>query len=121
MVKTYFDINVLVDLIGDRKHDFWSMVKNHQIFTSTLAIHILMYVSKFKVPNEMIVDLIKNIIIIDFVEQMMEKAMIGPTDDFEDNVQLHSAVEADCDYFLTLDKKLLNMKYFGKMEIIDQI
>jgi len=43
--------------------------------------------------------------------------MTGPTDDFEDNVQLHSAVMGDCDYFLTMDKKLIKMKYFGKMRI----
>ena len=80
-----------------------------------------MYVSKFKVPSEMVVNLIKNIEIIDFVEETMERALVGPTDDFEDNVQLHSAAEADCDYFLTLDKKLLSMKYFGKMVICDKL
>lgn len=44
-----------------------------------------------------------------------------PTSDLEDNIQLHSAAEADCDYFLTSDKKLLAMIYFGKTKIVSTL
>lgn len=35
--------------------------------------------------------------------------------------QLHSAAEAECDYFLTSDKKLLAMKFFGKTRIVSTL
>lgn len=44
--------------------------------------------------------------------------MEGPTKDLEDNIQLHSAAEAESDIFLTADKKLVDMKFFGKTQII---
>lgn len=45
----------------------------------------------------------------------------GPTVDFEDNVQLHSAAEAECEIFLTEDKKLLKLGFFGKTHVVSQI
>lgn len=54
---------------------------------------------------------------IPFDSAIAEKALVGPTSDFEDNVQLHSAAEAECDIFLTEDKKLSDMKFFGKVRI----
>jgi len=48
-------------------------------------------------------------------------AISGPTDDFEDNVQLHSAAQSDCDYFVTHDSKLLQMKFFGKVKIVEKL
>lgn len=53
--------------------------------------------------------------IVPLTEHILNKALEGPTNDLEDNIQLHSAAEAQCDIFLTNDKKLLNLKYFGKM------
>lgn len=50
----------------------------------------------------------------------MYKALEGPTVDFEDNTQLHSAAEAECDYFLTNDEKLLKMKFFGKTRLTNK-
>lgn len=44
-------------------------------------------------------------------------SLLGPTEDFEDNVQLHSSAESECDYFLTGDEWLLSMKFFGKTQI----
>ena len=45
----------------------------------------------------------------------------GPTKDLEDNIQLHSAAKTEADFFLTNDKKLLKMKFFGKMRIVTTI
>lgn len=51
-------------------------------------------------------------------KKVLKNSLEGPTLDLEDNIHLHSAAEAECDYFLTLDKKLLSMKFFGKTRII---
>lgn len=59
--------------------------------------------------------------VIPFSEDVLKKSLNGPTSDFEDNVQLHSAAEAECDYFLTNDEKLLKMKFFGKTEIRNSV
>ena len=54
-------------------------------------------------------------------DKILDLALEGPVDDLEDNIQLHSASEAECDVFLTNDKKLLKMKFFGKMRIVSII
>lgn len=56
--------------------------------------------------------------LVSFDPDIVEKSIYGPTDDFEDNVQLHSAVNAECQYFCTSDKKLLKLGYFGKVKIL---
>lgn len=61
------------------------------------------------------------LILIPFTELIAQSALLGPVADFEDNVQLHSAASADCDFFLTSDKKLLDMKFFGKARIIQEL
>lgn len=43
------------------------------------------------------------------------------SNDLEDNIQLNSAIKADCNFFLTFDKKLLKMKFFGKMKIVSSL
>jgi predicted nucleic acid-binding protein len=121
MAKVYFDTNVFNDLVGENKFGFDLMTINNEIFASTLSIHILAYVLKVKIPNRRFKSLVEGIIKIDFDNSIVEKSLIGPTSDFEDNVQLHSAVLGECDYFLTLDKKLLKLKSFGKVKICGKL
>ena len=59
--------------------------------------------------------------LVDFSEKILERALNNPTPDLEDNIQLHSAVEAECDIFLTGDQRLLNLKFFGKVQILSVI
>lgn len=59
--------------------------------------------------------------IIDLDKDILDKALESPTKDLEDNIQLHSAAEAECDYFLTEDKGLLKMKFFGKTKIVKNL
>lgn len=58
---------------------------------------------------------------VDFSNDILELALNRPTTDLEDNVQLHSAVQADCDFFLTEDNTLLALKFFGKLQISKQL
>lgn len=58
---------------------------------------------------------------VDFSEKILERALNNPTTDLEDNIQLHSAADAECDLFLTSDKLILNLKFFGKTQIIKDL
>ena len=117
MAKAFLDTNVYIDF-AYRKPQIRSIINAHQIYLSPLSFHILCYVNKIKIPTDELQELRKyEFNIIDFTEEILNKALMGPTKDFEDNVQLHSAAEAQCDIFLTSDTKLLNMKFFGKAKI----
>jgi predicted nucleic acid-binding protein len=121
MENIFVDVNVLMDILGDREFGFEKVLDKKTITVSALSFHILMYIMRLKVPNSKLNKYRKSCLIVALNKKIIKDAMIGPTDDFEDNVQLHSAVVGECDYFLTLDKKLLRMKYFGKMRISDKL
>ena len=121
MENIFVDVNVLMDILGDRKFGFEEILDKKTITVSALSFHILMYIMKLKVPNSKLNKYRKSCLIVALNKKVIKDAMIGPSVDFEDNVQLHSAVVGNCDYFLTLDKKLLKMKYFGKMKIGDKL
>lgn len=57
----------------------------------------------------------------DLSSNILDKALEGTTEDLDDNIQLHSASEAECELFLREDKKLLNLKFFGKVRIATKI
>jgi len=118
MANIFLDANILVDLLEKRKNILLPALNGGEIYVSTLSIHIVLYVTKQKILSFGIEELLSNINLIDFTSTTTQKAITGPTADFEDNVQLHSAAEAECDVFLTSDKSLLKMKFFGKTKII---
>ena len=72
-------------------------------------------------PSQPLINSLGTISIAPLDENVLKKSLEGPTADLEDNIQLHSAAESNCDYFLTNDKKLLNMKFFGKTEIVNKL
>jgi hypothetical protein len=122
MDRIYLDTNYLIDLFEGRNNfskpnsfDF------KHLFISPLSIHILCYINKCKIPDERINKLFEKYNIIEFNKKITYLATLGPTQDFEDNVQLHSALIKNCDIFLTSDKKLLKMKIFGNMLIRSSI
>ena len=117
MAKIFFDANIFIDLVEKRQKTTISDFLGHELHISPLSIHILTYMYKYGIPNKKLADSRKYFNLIPFDENVAENAMQGPTSDFEDNVQLHSAASADCDLFLTNDKKLLSLKFFGKTRI----
>lgn len=121
MAKIFLDANIYIDVIKKRTDAQLEDFQNQDIFISPLSVHILTYTYKYKVPNsELDVNPeLFNIVSLD--NDIVKNALLGPTDDFEDNVQLHSAAKAQCDLFLTKDKKLLNLKFFGKTKIIQDL
>lgn len=122
MAKIFLDANYFIDLVEERKQAVsLNNFVDHQLFISSLSVHILTYLYKYKIPDKGLNIALKRFNIIDFDKQIVGASVLGPTIDFEDNVQLHSAAEAECDFFLTEDKKLLNLKFFGKTKIVNTL
>jgi len=68
-------------------------------------------------PDEDMLDRLSDINIVPMTADIAERAFIGPTKDYEDNVQLHSSAVCLADAFYTADKDLLRLKYFGSTQI----
>ena len=117
MAKVFLDTNYFIDLIEGRRNIKVESFKGHSLYISSLSIPIYCYVYKIKIPDEKLNMLFKFFNVIELDEEILKKSLQGPTNDLEDNIQLHSAVKRDCEIFLTSDKKLLSLKYFGKMQI----
>jgi len=121
MAKVFLDTNYFIGLANRTPETDTEILNKHQGFISTLSCHILYYVNKINVPDKETESFMEDFNLIDLSKKILAKALEGPTSDLEDNVQLHSAAEADCDIFLTADKKLLNLKFFGKPQIAQNI
>ncbi|MBI2616689.1 type II toxin-antitoxin system VapC family toxin [Candidatus Gottesmanbacteria bacterium] len=121
MARVFLDTNFFIDLVERRKETNLPQFKNYQLFVSPLSFHILAYIYRYKFPNTKFTDLMGLFTIIPLTQTVLEKGSLGPTGDFEDNLQLHSAVEGDCELFLTSDKKLLTMNYFGTTKITNSL
>jgi predicted nucleic acid-binding protein len=121
MAKVFLDTNVLIDIVEKRKETSIDAFHNHELILSPLSVHILFYVTKNHVPQEKIQQIVELLSIVPFSSSILETSLLGPTNDFEDNVQLHSAAASECDVFLTEDKKILDMKFFGKVKITSKL
>lgn len=120
MANIFVDTNILFDL-AVRNKKIAKELKDHNLFISPLSFHIYSYSQKLVIPNNKINEMYKFFGIVSFSTKILRKAIEGPTNDLEDNVQLQSAKRVGCDYFLTNDKKLLKMKYFGKVKIVSKL
>ncbi len=118
MAKIFLDTNYLIDALHRKPEEqILELLEDYIVYISNLSIHIYCYAFKIRIPNTYISEQIERFQMVDFSEEILKRALKGPTFDLEDNIQLHSAVEADCDIFLTEDKRLLRMKFFGKIKI----
>lgn len=116
MARVFLDANFYIDLTKRAKSK-WKSLGDNLLFISPLSTHVLFYARKLKVPEQDVNKIQEEFGIVPLTEEILYKALQGPTVDLEDNIQLHSAVEADCDFFLTEDKKLLKLKFFGKVRV----
>ncbi len=120
MARIFLDTNFYID-ITKRAKEKWKPLEEHLLFISPLSTHILFYARKLKVPDPEVNKLQEQFGKVPLTENVLNKALQGPTNDLEDNIQLHSATEAECDLFLTEDKRLLSLKFFGKLKIISNL
>ena len=120
--SVFLDTNYFIDTIHRRpERKILDSLLNHVVYISPLSFHIYCYLFKIKLPNNKVAKQRKKFRIVDLTKAVLNSALEGPTQDLEDNIQLHSAAEAECDYFLTNDRGLLKMKFFGKTKIIEAI
>jgi predicted nucleic acid-binding protein len=117
MARIFLDTNLYIDVVK-RAKEKWEGLRTEFLFISPLSIHVLFYIAKLKVPSREINELQEQFGVVPLNEAILAKALQGPTEDLENNIQLHSAAEAECDLFLTSDQKLLKMKFFGKTHIL---
>lgn len=121
MVKVFLDANVFIDSCTPRSSFNLKDLKSYSLVISTLSVHIYVYSYKIKMPLRSLQDHLENFFQISLDQKILDLALQAPMKDLEDNIQLHSAAQADCDIFLTNDKKLLDLKFFGKMKILSTI
>jgi predicted nucleic acid-binding protein len=121
MKKIFLDANFFIDLIEGRSEIDIYQFKNQALFISPLTVHIYFYVYKIKIANQKFLSFLDFFNIVDLNEEILRNALEGPTNDLEDNIQLHSASFSDCDLFLSSDKKLLKLKFFGKVKIQNKL
>src|SRR3989344_6471888 len=108
MAKIFLDTNYFIDAIHRKpEEEILESLENNIIYTSTLSFHIYCYTYKIKIPDDRVIMQKEKFQMVDYSESILDKALEGPTKDLEDNIQLHSASEADCDLFLTEDKRLI--------------
>lgn len=120
MARVYLDTNYYIDLTKRNKRSLENF-RNHLLFISPLSTHILFYYLKVKVPDEKMNNIQNQFGIVPLTKYILDRALEGPTNDLEDNIQLHSSIEVECDYFLTQDKRLLKRKFFGLMRIVAEV
>lgn len=121
MAKVFLDANIYIDFMENRDRLLVKELDGTDLFVSTLSIEIWMYVFKRIVPNSSLLEIFNIFNFVDYSSSIARKSVLGPTPDFEDNVQLHSASEANCDTFITKDLKLLKLGYFGKVHISNSL
>lgn|SRR3989344_7471080 len=120
--KVFLDTNYFIDAVHRKpEKKILDSLAGYSVFISPISIPVYCYLFKIKVPNKILSSQVKKFRIANTDSDLLIKSLEGPTSDLEDNIQLHSAAETECDYFLTNDEKLLNMKFFGKTKITDSL
>lgn len=120
MANIFLDTNIFFDVAGRDIKKTETLI-NHRVYLSPLSCHIYCYSEGVVIPDKTLISFFKNFEVVNLSEKIFGNALEGPTKDFEDNIQLHSAKKAKADYFLTSDRKLLKLGYFGKTKIISSL
>lgn len=121
MAKIFLDANIFIDIVEGRDLSLVETLEGDDLFVSSLSLEIWVYVYKRNIPLDKSQEIFDAFNFVDYTEAVARKAFVGPTCDFEDNIQLHSASDAGCHVFLTKDAGLLKLGYFGKSRIIDSL
>ena len=100
MAKIFLDTNIYSHIMRRRTDCNVEDFQGHELFISPLSIHVLAYVFKYKVPNNELAINQEFFNIVPFDSAVTKNSLTGPTNDLEDNIQLHSAAEAECDFLL---------------------
>lgn len=109
MKKIFLDANILIDLITRRvKIDGIERIDFRQLYSSTLSAHILFYVNKIKYNSpeaKKSTDILNHISLTPLTEEIVKNAYKVKYYNYEDTLQYLMALNAECNYILTRDKK----------------
>lgn len=118
MAKIFLDANCLIDVFGRRDETLATLLNPHQLNISALSLHIFAYVEKLHMPTSLLSQISSLVHVVNLTGVIVNHSAQGPTPDFEDNIQLQSAVAVGCQYFLTRENRLLKMKQWRGVSLI---
>jgi predicted nucleic acid-binding protein len=94
MAKIFLDANYFIDALHRKpEKEILESLENNIVYISPLSIHIFSYIFKINMLDKNILAQIDKFQLVDLSDAIVTRALQGPTTDFEDNVQLHSAVD----------------------------
>jgi len=114
MKKIFLDTNIFIDLLLHRKLDVSNadqladIVPLSNVYMSTLSVHITFHFVKIKHSSKLLTEtekFLSSINLTPFSENIVINAMRSKYSDFEDTLQYLMAINADCNYILTRNKK----------------
>ncbi|HCL57543.1 MAG TPA: PIN domain nuclease [Spirochaetia bacterium] len=116
-MKIFVDTNILLDVLLKREPFYeksallWSAVKNNIVkgYISAVSTTNIFYIAKKTLGNEKAMELVK-IILNTFKISKVDFSILNSAEkfkmkDYEDAVQYACAVESDCEYMITRNKK----------------
>lgn len=110
--KVFLDANVLLEVLLDRKGNDTArraITQNAgRLYVSALTAHLVVHFGQSVVSLPILRQFIADYYVVDLSEQDFEWAFINArSTDFEDALQIGTAIRAGCNEFYTLDKGLV--------------
>ncbi|HQA99073.1 MAG TPA: PIN domain-containing protein [Candidatus Dojkabacteria bacterium] len=114
MKRIFLDANIIIDLIEGRQLEDSGANKlkekfpNAEIYISSLSVHIVFHILRIKAKSKThkkVLEFFDFVDILSLTSQTILHASKTRYSDFEDTLQYLMALNADCNYILTRDKK----------------
>ncbi len=115
MKKVFLDTNILIDLVDNRDLDITGIDKIFdqspypRIYISALSVPLTFYACKIKnggLKYMKLKKILDSMDILPLTDNIIFNALeYSNTPDYEDTLQYITAIESDCNYILTRDKK----------------
>jgi predicted nucleic acid-binding protein len=119
--KIFLDTNCVIDLLYKRDLSYSHLLDTKIIFISALSIHIAIYVAKDRMPKKSFEQFLQFMDVVSLDQQVLVESFAGPTSDFEDNIQLNSALQSGATHFYTKDATLLKLGSHKNIAIVQPL
>ncbi len=109
--KIFIDTNILLEIVHerDRFDEAIAFVRKHagNVAISSLTVHLVMYFGRKVASRESLQQLLSDYEVLPLTQSEIDWAFTNIRDnDFEDALQLATAIHGGCDIFVTLDASL---------------
>ena len=94
-------------------------IATKDVYISVLSVHITCYVHKIKLPDSHLENHLTFFKILPITTAIIQNSLSELTTDYEDNIQINSALSNNIKTFVTFDKELLKMKSYRGMKIVE--